>query len=645
MSVVAAQAPRSVFLPATHLRRSIAVARAACDGTFTAAGATVHVGWPPRWRADDFHPDREWWIEWIKFYYGLDLAHAFADTGELRYAVAWQHLVQSWIDTVPPSFGPTDATGRRLQNWIGAWTAFVDAPAFAGFAASFIERLMGSIAAQADFLQAHLTPERNHRTLELYALLVVALALPESDPRSARLEFAWNGLQENLLADVRPDGVHREQSTHYHMVALRSFLGARENARRFGLPVRPAFDDRLARAVDFAMAMQRPDGTIPALSDSDRGDYRDCLELAARLLNRDDVRFVATDGREGHEPSAVPAEFPNGGYVFQSTSWKQRRAPLEQQRHLVFDCGPLGDGGHGHYDVLSIDAWAGRPLLVDPGRYTYAPGTPDWRRWFKGTSAHNTVTIDGRDQTAYRTGKPKTAIAAGRRTTLVASPRLDVAGGEARSAEYDAIHERHVFFVNRDYWVIVDELSAESAHVYDLRYHLSAEAWGKVRTDARGLYACGLTLLFDGPGALTLQDGWVSTTYGAKQPAPVASLCAAGQQYARFVTAVLPCRDTGAPCRFSVDRLADGTLTVTLDWSAVGDGYVDRIVWRRGGAAVAIRDAVLQAEAAWTRSDVQGRVVMGSAAGVYQPGDTRPSPIWMTDGGGAGLRFGRGRTS
>ncbi len=500
MSAVSVQAPRSVFLPAAHLRNSPDVARAVCEGTFTAAGATVHVGWPTRWRADDLHPDREWWIEWIKFYYGLDLAHAFADTGEARYAATWQRLVQSWIDTVPPSFGPTDATGRRLQNWIAAWTTFVDARAFTGFPPSFIESLVASIAAQADFLQANLTRERNHRTLELYALLVVALALPDIDPRSARLHFAWNRLQENLLADVQLDGVHREQSTHYHMVALRSFLGARENARRFGLPVAPAFDERLARAVEFAMAIQRPDGTIPALSDSDSGDYRDCLALAATLLRRDDARFVATDGREGHEPSTVSAEFPGGGYVFQRTSWSALSAPLDRQRHLVFDCGPLGDGGHGHYDLLSVDAWAGRPLLVDPGRYTYASGTPDWRRWFKGTAAHNTVTIDGRDQTAYRTGKPRTAIAVGRRTTSLTAPRLDVIGGEARTTEYDAIHERHVFFVDRDYWVIVDELSADGPHVYDLRYHLSCEAWGQVQTEARAVHACGLTLLFDGPG-------------------------------------------------------------------------------------------------------------------------------------------------
>ena len=62
----------------------------------------------------------------------------------------------------------------------------------------------------------------------------------------------------------------------------------------------------------------------------------------------------------------------------------------------------MGDGGHGHYDALSVEAWAdARPLVVDPGRYTYAEGDPNWRHWFRGTAAHNTVTVDGADQTPY----------------------------------------------------------------------------------------------------------------------------------------------------------------------------------------------------------------------------------------------------
>jgi len=43
------------------------------------------------------------------------------------------------------------------------------------------ERMLMSMAAQVTWLRDNLTPRRNHRTLELYALFVVALALPGLD--------------------------------------------------------------------------------------------------------------------------------------------------------------------------------------------------------------------------------------------------------------------------------------------------------------------------------------------------------------------------------------------------------------------------------------------------------------------------------
>jgi hypothetical protein len=44
----------------------------------------------------------------------------------------------------------------------------------------------------------------------------------------------------------------------------------------------------------------------------------------------------------------------------------------------------------------------------------YSEQEPNWRRFFESTRAHNTVTVDGLDQTPYRRGKPKTETACGR---------------------------------------------------------------------------------------------------------------------------------------------------------------------------------------------------------------------------------------
>jgi len=589
--------PRPVFCVVADAYRDLAVAEEVCAGRFTHAGLTLELGLEPDWTGAALPEDAEWRIEWSKFYYGLDLAHAYRETGDPRFPVAWGRLVRSWIRQVPVGFDTSDVSARRILNWIYAWDSFANGSGFDGFAEGFEEELLASLAAQVTHLRGRLTPERNHRTLELYSLFIAALALPELDEEGALLDFAVAELHRNLLADVRADGVQREHSTHYHMLVLRSFLGARENARRFGVELPGGFDTHLQRACDFALHCRRPDGQIPALSDSDGGDYSDLLALAARLFDRPDYLYAATGGARGVAPARSNVSFPDGGYFIQRSGWGEDADSSRDARFLIFDAGALGDGGHGHYDALSFEAYArGRALVVDPGRFTYSEHGGNWRRWFKGTAAHNTVCVDGLDQTPYRRGKPKGPTAHGRLLERISAPSLDVLCGEVLSPAYEARHVRRVFFVAREYWLVVDELSGERPHRYDLRFHLSAEAWRRARVESNGVNelvrAPGLALVFGAPHTPRLEQGWVSRVYGVKHPAPVVSVVAEGGASARFFTLVFPLdADAHAPALFVEEgdgprgtcvRVAGagegGAATDIITWDARG------FSWRRGGA-------------------------------------------------------------
>jgi uncharacterized heparinase superfamily protein len=483
---VIAVRPRPVLCVIEHEHRDRGLAEDVARGVFTHAGETRALGTEPDWLTTDLPEDEEWRIEWVKFYYGLDLADAYRATGEPRFLEAWERLVASHILQVPPDHDSSDVTARRIVNWIYAWQRLPEAEL----------PLAESIREQARHVRANLTPERNHRTLELYALLIAGLALDDD------VSFAVEALHENLLADFLPDGVHREASTHYHMVALRSFVGAAANCRRYGVEV--PFGARLAAACEFAHAIRRPDGTIPALSDSDTGDYAPLLGLAARVLDA---------------PVHAREDFPDGGYFVQRAG----------ERFLIFDCGPLGDGGHGHYDALSVEAWAGAaPLVLDPGRFTYAE--PE-RRWFRGTAAHNTVTVDGLDQTPYARGRstlpPARATFLGREGNALK--------GEVHSPAYDAVHRRTVT-LRADDWLIEDEL-AGSRHRYDLRWHLPP---GPARALADGtVLAKGVTLRIEGARSVSIEPGWISPKYGTRVKAPVVSAVAHGER-ASFRTVIAP---------------------------------------------------------------------------------------------------------
>jgi uncharacterized heparinase superfamily protein len=510
--------PRPVLCVTAHEHRDRARAEAVAAGRFAFAGETRTLGMEPDWLHADLPADEEWRIDWVKFAYGLDLAAAHASTGEARFRDAWERLVSSWIAAVPPDHDAAEVTARRIINWIYAWQEL--GPLAPGLA----EPLPRSIGAQADHVRRTLAPERNHRTLELYALLIVALALPELDPERELRRFAVAELERNLAEDFRADGVHREASTHYHMIALRSFVGAHENCRRHGIELSAGYRERLSRACDFALHCGRPDGTIPALSDADAGDYSELLALAGDTLDRDDLR-----GR--WSPAARDADFPDGGYFTQRSGWGRDDA------FLIFDCGPLGDGGHGHYDLLSIEAFAGgRPLLVDPGRFTYSEAPPNLRRWFRGTAAHNTVCVDGLDQTPYTRTRPHGPVAEGRFLGRTRAPGIDVLAGEARSPAYDAVHHRRVAFVDGRHWVIEDRLRAEREHDYDLRFHLAPG--GAVVRDGV-VRAPGLTLVILGAAEVRLERGWIAPRYGERIEAPVVSAVRRGRD-AAFTTLVVP---------------------------------------------------------------------------------------------------------
>jgi hypothetical protein len=602
-------APRAVFCVIEQQHRSRTIADAVRAGSFHIHGVTLQLGTRPDWMTADLPADREWRLEWGRFYYGLDLAAAFQETGDSGYVKAWEQLVTSWIDQVPCDFDPSDVIGRRIQNWIYAWCGFARAPVFAGLRQQAAERLVASLDAQVQHLRSHLTRDRNHRTLELYALFIAALALPQLDPDGDLLQVAVRDLAANLMQDVHEDGVQRERSTHYHHVVLRSFLGMRENARRFHVDLPAAFDERLSRACEFAMHVHRPDGTIPALSDSDTGSHLDLLQLAGRLLGRSDFEYVATRGGSGTAPAVTHASFARAGYYTQRSGWGARRRRFEEERFLIFNCGALGDGRHGHYDALSVDVSAeGRPLVVDPGRYTYCDDPPHWRRWFKSTAAHNTITVDGLDQTPYRRGRPKGPVACAVLLQRLSGEGLDVLWGEVRSPAYEVVHRRRVLFVRDEYWVIDDHVQGLEPHRYELRFHLapaSGDALGVIqRTDAAVVAGANVAVAVATPGTIHLETGWVAPTYGHKVPAPVIVVTREGAAVARFVTLVVP--RTNYESYEPVPRIRcveeDGVTVLEVAQDDRRRTRSHGVAWSTSGEERALAPIGFRAAAAWTRA-------------------------------------------
>jgi hypothetical protein len=120
---------------------------------------------------------------------------------------------------------------------------------------------------------------------------------------------------------------------------------------------------------------------------------------------------------------------------------------------------------------------AGTDVLADPGTYCYH-GEPEWRTYFRSTRAHNTLELDGQDQSVA--GGPFLWVEQARSTVIRAA--VDAEDGDPTwIAEHDgyrrlaspAVHRRTVRLDrSRRRLEIVDRVETDGEHVWRLSFHL-----------------------------------------------------------------------------------------------------------------------------------------------------------------------------
>lgn len=282
-------------------------------------------------------------------HYGEDvLAHARAGD-----PAAARRAIEAWIAANPPRRGDAwhpYTVSTRAGNWIAALSLLPDAQS---------EPAVASLRDQLAYLAGNVEDDilGNHVVRNARALALGGAAFGHAPWLEGGVELLARELPEQVL----PDGGHYERSPVYHAVVLRDLLEIEIVTGGKG--------DHVRRMQRFAADACAPNAVPAPFNDGPR-------ELAPHL----DVP----------EPRDGASVFADTGYVF----W---RAP---GAWLAFDCGPPAPPflpPHAHADCLSFQLWlGGTPAIVDAGTFTYEPG-PD-RDWFRGTRAHATVQLDGRDQ-------------------------------------------------------------------------------------------------------------------------------------------------------------------------------------------------------------------------------------------------------
>jgi uncharacterized heparinase superfamily protein len=448
------------------------------------------LGTPVNWAPAE--STRLWCYNLHYFEYTLDLAVVAAWEKDAQAAELMGRLFAEWMDANPVGEGVgwhSYPIARRIVNWIQAVGLAGRESVFRGGTAE--NAWLKSLYQQSRYLEDHLEVDvlGNHLLTNGKSLVFAGIFF--GGEWGARWfekgqRILWRALEDQILED----GGHEERSPMYHAIVLQDYV---EVLFAYQLNKRTIPDwvrSRVILMADYLDSIRHPDGEIPLFADSAFGIAHassDILAACERLLKVPgrwkDAKpgfycalLAPTDsmGAEGSgESPRLSGSWPATGYV--------KFAGGEHGDAMIVDTRPMGPlhlPAHGHCSLfsyeLSID---GQRVIVDSGVEEYQPGP--WRSFWRSTRAHNTVSVDGAEQTEIWG-----AFRAGQRVKVLESAFIEQNGSALFTGLHSGFagqrkptpHRRTIAALGNGAWVILDEVKGEGRHIVENFVHFAPKA-------------------------------------------------------------------------------------------------------------------------------------------------------------------------
>jgi len=504
----------------------------------------------------------------------VTLAQAYALSGDAAHLEVMRLHLESWFAACPCRMGPNWSSALeaavRLINWSAAWqlAGGLRSPLFDGERGARLRRQwLESVYQHARFVRGYFSRHssaNNHLIGEAAGLFIAALTWPHW-PASARwLAAAKAILEAEARRQIAPDGVNREQAMSYQQFVLDFLLICLLAGRENGVWFSAAYESRVEAMLEYLASVMDAGGNVPMFGDADDGrvvglapaagfsSYRALLATGAIVLRSAELKRKAgslddkTRWLLGGQADALfdalgkPAagslprqSFPAGGYYVLGCDFDSDR-----EIRLVVDAGPLGFrsiAAHGHADALSFTlSVGGLEFLVDPGTYAYHT-QGEWRRYFRGTAAHNTVRVDACDQSESGGNFMWLRKARAGCSLWDSAPDNDRFEGWQdgyRRLQDPVVHRRRIVLNKASRRVIIeDSLYMSGQHDIELLFHCSEQCLAEATPGGYDLLQGGKTLRLSLPqiegassrlyvGSVAPIFGWVSRRFDDKQPAP-----------------------------------------------------------------------------------------------------------------------------
>jgi hypothetical protein len=398
----------------------------------------------------------------------------------------------------------------------------------------------------------------NHVIAEAAGQLVASCAFPWFGESARWRRKSARLLERELERNTFPSGIGRELASDYQCFITELGLLAAIEAERSDRPLSASTWQRLCAMTDSAAALADERLRPPRQGDDDEGRAL-LLDAPAQarwplLLSLGEMTFgrldwwpslpttasgsligamLGTKRDIAGRPAQRPPRFVDAGTTVLRTV--RGEAPEIWCRCDGGPHGFLSIAAHAHADALSVEVrYGGVDILADPGTYCYH-GEPEWRSYFRSTIAHNTVELDGRNQS--RDGGPFLWLSHANGREIGVADLGDITEWKAEHDGYLSLQPpaRHCRTVQLDRAsrsiAIIDQIDGDSQGLR-IAFHLGPDV--RAELDGTGALLSWLGAVTPGSARLELPCalkwslhcgetdpilGWYSGSFGHRVPA------------------------------------------------------------------------------------------------------------------------------
>lgn len=303
------------------------------------------------------------------FEYGIVLGALYQKTRDIAYWNLFKKCYEDYLNA-HVELKSVYSMALHIPNVLIAFELFGEA-----VEKVFREKVYCEMYSQYKYIAAHQEKHllANHYFEDLKALIIASYLFKDDQKLKGYLKAFKKQCDEQVLKD----GVHYELSLMYHKLILEDVMRIAMLAKQPDFPDCKWIGPLMQKMVDAMYSLEKGIGRTPLFNDSGDNVAKTCGQLCNAAEKHFAIKPVQKDA------------FEDSGYY----------KLYDGNKALIFDAGKIGvdyQPAHGHCDCLSFElAVDDKPLFVNSGTYEYQG---DLRKIFRKTGAHNTLVIDGHEQ-------------------------------------------------------------------------------------------------------------------------------------------------------------------------------------------------------------------------------------------------------